>query len=164
MGKTCTIWRKLANIILRFESKYIPEPNSGCWIWLGATNKDGYGRFKFHNKLIGAHRASMMIYNEQENSSMCVLHKCDNPYCVNPNHLFFGTHLDNMRDKKKKGRVGFNPSYGEEHYNSKLKIEDITSIRTLSSKGHSNKEIAVLFDINPSTVSQIIRRVTWKHI
>ena len=154
---------KLQHVIERFEGKYIPEPNSGCWIWMGCTNKDGYGRFNLLGKLVGAHRFSLMIYKEQENKNLCVCHTCDNPYCVNPDHLFFATHAENMKDKKSKGRVGFNPNKGEEHYNSKLSIFDVQGVRLCSLKGYPNAKIARMYGVCTETIRNIIRGVTWKH-
>jgi hypothetical protein len=93
----------------RFESKYIPEPNSGCWIWIGQTNDAGYGLIKdFSSKnvrgLERAHRVSWRLHRKEEIGNMVLCHKCDNPSCVNPNHLFLGTPLDNVRDMYNKKR------------------------------------------------------------
>lgn len=93
-------------IIERFETKYIPEPNTGCFIWVGGSiDKDGYGAFhESHRLMKRAHRASYEYYKGSFDKSLLVLHTCDNPSCVNPSHLFLGTHTDNMRDKVSKGR------------------------------------------------------------
>lgn len=88
----------------RFEEKYIPEPNSGCWIWIGCFDtKSGYGRFWNGTKPDGAHRVSYRLHNG-EIGDLHVCHKCDNTSCVNPQHLFLGTHLDNIKDRQSKGR------------------------------------------------------------
>lgn len=154
----------LPYVIERFEAKYIPEPNSGCWLWEATTNLDGYGRFRFRGLLMGAHRFSMMLYKEQENKNLCVLHRCDNPCCVNPDHLFFGTHLENMRDRAKKGR-GFIPALkGEAHYNSKFKEVDILDIREYSKQGLKNPVIAKKYGVCTGTIQRIISGGTWKHV
>jgi len=88
----------------RFESKYIPEPMSGCWLWSDACHYSGYGHFKIKNKTVRAHRASWMIYKGDIPSPLLVCHKCDVKCCVNPDHLFLGTFKDNMVDKVKKNR------------------------------------------------------------
>ena len=155
---------KLKYIKERFEAKFIPEPNSGCWLWTATTNQDGYGRFRYKDRLVGAHRFSLMVYREQENQELCVLHTCDGPCCVNPNHLFFGTHTDNMRDRKNKGR-GFVPAKkGVEHYKAKFTEVDIVYIRQQRMSGKTNVQLAGQFGVCSQTISNIIVGKTWKHI
>lgn len=89
----------------RFERKFSPEPNSGCWIWTERLKRDGYGQFKYLGMMQQAHRVAWMLYRGDIPDGKSVLHKCDNPWCVNPNHLFLGTQLDNMRDAANKGRI-----------------------------------------------------------
>jgi hypothetical protein len=88
--------------IARFHAKYIPEPNSGCWLWDGWVNGRGYGRF---GKGL-AHRISWELHRGPIPAGMNICHKCDVPPCVNPDHLFLGTQTDNMRDCARKGRLG----------------------------------------------------------
>lgn len=89
----------------RFEAKFIPEPNSGCWLWVGSTIPDGYGYFSVAtNKNIGAHRVSWLLYRGSIPDGAHVLHRCDNPPCVNPDHLFLGDHAANVADRVAKGR------------------------------------------------------------
>jgi hypothetical protein len=90
----------------RFEEKYMPEPNSGCWLWMAHINKWGYGEIwdndEQHNRL--AHRVSFTLHGGTVHNELLVCHTCDNPCCVNPAHLFIGTNLDNAKDRETKGR------------------------------------------------------------
>lgn len=78
---------------------------SGCWEWTSFTDRHGYGRFTFEKRLLLAHRASWMFHNGSIPAGLCVLHRCDNPLCVKPEHLFLGTIADNNRDAMQKGRL-----------------------------------------------------------
>lgn len=95
----------------RLLNMSIPEPNSGCFIWLGATNPDGYGNVRVGSRTDGtrrqlkAHRAAWSAFVGEIPDGVHVLHRCDNPACINPEHLFLGTHTDNMRDMVAKGRA-----------------------------------------------------------
>lgn len=95
---TCGAAAKVA----MFWSKVIKQP--GCWGWTGHTRWDGYGRFRHQYKAVFAHRLSYEIHYGPIPEGMCVMHTCDNPICTNPKHLRLGTHLENMRDMRAKGR------------------------------------------------------------
>lgn len=98
----------------RIEAHSIPEPNSGCWLWLGSVDRQGYGRMSINNaerRETGlpasqlAHRMSWLCHRGPiVPASLLVLHRCDNPACVNPDHLWLGTHIDNAHDCIAKGR------------------------------------------------------------
>lgn len=104
--------RPSASDLARFERRVSPEPNSGCWLWTGAANERGYGNFQYGGKrprgqTVGAHCFAFMIWRHFP-LGMHVLHKCDNPTCVNPDHLFLGDQGINMRDMVAKGRHPLN--------------------------------------------------------
>jgi hypothetical protein len=108
------------SLMERFEASYIPEPMSGCWLWLGLVTNDGYGRLKHDYKPLRAHRCAWMLFRGKIPNELHVLHRCDTPLCVNPDHLFLGTHGENMIDKARKGRC--NVPSGPEHYKYKPRV------------------------------------------
>lgn len=85
------------------EEKWIPEPNSGCWLWIASVNNDGYGFFGMGGRTMSAHRASWILHRGAIPKGKYVLHKCDVRQCVNPDHLYLGTQFDNMRDASIRG-------------------------------------------------------------
>lgn len=146
--------------MIRFWSKV--KKSSGCWEWIASLDHQGYGHFKFNGKMVGAHRMSYMIRCGDIPKGMCVLHKCDNPICVRPSHLFLGTLKDNTQDMLRKGRF---PNYqGENHNRSKLKNTDVIQIRALYYLGNSLKDLSKLFKISKPHISRIIKRQSWSHI
>src|SRR5882724_10638977 len=137
--------------ISAFEERYIPEPNSGCWIWLGMQQSGKeYGLFYWKRKTVKAHRASWTLYRGVIPAGMHVCHKCDLPMCVNPDHLFLGSHSDNMADMMKKGRG--NAPRGSHNGNSKLNEELVRQIRSLNFNGLCGAVIARQMGVNKSTV------------
>lgn len=133
-----------------------------CWEWIGRKNRQFYGVFYsfklFQSKL--AHRASLQMHLGKEITEFeCVCHRCDNPSCVNPSHLFFGTRGDNNRDSRIKGRN----CRGNRHPFAILKEEDIPKIRALF--GIKNApEIGKIFGVSTSTIQMIKTGGNWKHI
>ena len=91
----------------RFNEKYVPEPNSGCWLWIGACKPHGYGQISAPggHKMLNATHVALEMDGRPLQPGMLACHHCDNPYCVNPKHLFAASHLGNMRDMRRKGRA-----------------------------------------------------------
>lgn len=98
--------RRVKGELARFEAKYVPEPNTGCWLWTAALNTYGYGKMGRTREEgpEGAHRIAWRLLKGPIPLGMFVLHRCDMPACVNPEHLFLGTQADNIRDSVIKGR------------------------------------------------------------
>jgi hypothetical protein len=141
----------------RFWNKFDIDSDTGCWNWVGATDR-GYGRLEISGKTIKANRLSWIIYRGDIPEGLCVCHVCDNRKCVNPDHLWLGTIAENNKDATIKGRI----ASGENHGKHKLCVEDIYFIRDLYAQGHSQRYIADIVGIHQGTVSQIVRRITWK--
>lgn len=148
---------------IRFWSKVELPSKIGtqqCWIWRGELNNRGYGRFWFIRRKELAHRMAYYLANQWWldwwfDSRYEVMHSCDNPLCVNPDHLRLGTHADNMRDMAAKGRSGMP--------NVKLLPEEVVMIRRVALKGHlSQSKIGEIFGIGQSHVSRIVNRQCWR--
>lgn len=139
------------------------ERSEGCWVWAGARDRrprHGYGITRVDGRNVGAHRVAWELTHGPIPSGQHVLHRCDNPPCVNPAHLFLGTHQDNMRDMMAKVRN----ARGERSGNAKLIVGDVRRIRWLVRQGHSQSAVARLFGLNSGTVNRISRGLSWKHV
>ena len=136
-----------------------------CWIWKGSTNKQGYGRLKFKRKIYGPHRLSYELYIGKIKKGLCVCHKCDNPSCINPEHLFLGTLSDNMKDAYKKGRMVIPYTPGEKHTSSILTDKKVIEILKMKKEQKiTDKKLGEKFGVNRRTINNIIHNKTWKHI
>jgi hypothetical protein len=140
----------------RFYNFVSPEPMSGCYLWTGECNRRGYGKIRVRNEKFLAHRLSFSIA-VKDPQSLLVLHKCDNPCCVNPAHLFLGSQSDNLYDMHRKGR-NWTPK-GESHGASKLRLHQVLSIRADTRK---NSIIARDFCIDRTTVRDIKSGKRWR--
>lgn len=157
----CANFKDMTNIE-RFFQKVYPEPNTGCWLWGGSLNTSGYGNIlkRTYGYSI-AHRFSYFLHYGEFNSNLHVLHICDTPCCVNPNHLFLGTNNDNVRDRYNKGRS----ARGETHHKSKITNDDVLEIRKLFASGKFLKaQLALLYGLTSQSITGIVNRKTWRHV
>lgn len=144
----------------RFYDKTI-QSQEGCWNWKLYKQGDGYGVVRYSRKVCLAHRVSLHLFKGFDlNSTLYVLHHCDNPSCVNPEHLYTGTQLDNMRDMCERGRARI----GERHPKNKLREEDVLWMRANWGKDWSCAKLAKKFGINPRGAWDIVTHKTWRHV
>jgi len=153
---------KMDGIEKRFWEKV--TKGAGCWEWKTAKDKDGYGLFSLtHSKQEKAHRRSWTIENGKIPKGLWILHHCDNPPCVRPDHLFLGTAKDNKVDSMQKGRL--NPTRGEKSAQAKLTNELVLRMREVYANGqYTYKELGNMFGMSKSHTGGIIRKDFWKHI
>jgi HNH endonuclease len=177
---TASVITLTASDIDRFWSKV--KKSAGCWIWEGCCALNGYGQFHAvkNGRLTKclAHRISWLISNGGKWPKLQVLHRCDNPACVNPEHLWLGTQLDNLRDMSEKGRGSLGERNGwsthpermrvrDDHPMAKLTSSDVSKIRArykFRSKTDSTVAIAKDYGVTQSLISHIIRGKLWKPI
>ena len=148
----------------RFWNNVNKGADHECWGWLASSDSCGYGRFRFRSKLLSAHRVSWEIHNGKIPNGLHILHKCDNPNCVNPNHLSLGTHQDNMNDRGAKKRTSGGNLKGEANKASRFSESDIITMRDLAKQGVKQKEIASQFGTTQPVISNIINHKYWTHI
>lgn len=151
-----------------------------CWLWTAYKDKNGYGRFWFDKKLMLSHRFSWEIKNGKIKEGMFACHSCDNPTCVNPDHLFIGTCLDNMRDAKAKGKYVGRGQYfmrdyslkrkmenlprGENHPNSKMTEKKVIEARKLREMGFPIGKLARKFGLTYTPMYMILKRKHWRNV
>jgi len=146
----------------RFISKVIVPPDSSqCWTWTGARGHKGHGAFAPDGSIPRMMNAHRWIYQHVNGvdlpSDVFVCHRCDNPPCVNPDHLYAGSHQDNMRDMRVRARA----ARGEHNARSRLVEADVRAIR---SSRQTQKFLAQKYRVSKSTIQLIQHRRTWRHI
>lgn len=179
-------------LVQRFESKFRKRGADECWVWESTMSRK-YGAFGISRTLmVGAHRFSYELYVGPIPPGMYICHRCDNPPCVNPNHLYAGTPADNVRDAVERGglRKGLRKGMikdetrrklsehsrrrrtehpesfrrGERAPQAKLTEVQVREIRNLLAAGHFQSEVARRFNVSPTAISEIWNRRKWKHV
>lgn len=147
----------------RFWPKIMKPMNwAACWEWQASKRREGYGRFKiFSYVTVSAHRLSYALFYGVSPGDLHVLHRCDNPKCVNPSHLFLGTNADNVADKVSKGRCIGRDQRGEKNAAAKLTREAVSDIRRRIADSQTNTSIAALYGVTHQLISRIRRGRSW---
>lgn len=155
--------------IARFWSKVnlIPDKN-GCLLWKDSLANRGYGQFKRNGKTDRAHRIALMLsdpiaFKNRGDKNYCC-HTCDVKACCNPEHLFWGTQLDNMQDMTAKGRHRSYDQKGSKNHQAKLTERDVLDILERLAKGEKQAEIAREYKAYPGNISKISKGIIWKHV
>lgn len=151
---------------------YEPEPNTGCWLWMRGARSDRrqmrYGTSWINGKPIAAHRLSWRAFRGDISPGMVVMHTCDTPLCVNPDHLVLGTVKDNNRDRERKHRGAWQrngmPSAIDRNVNKLVPHQVLEIRRRLEKGGVSQREIADIYGVHPSVISDIKRRKLWSWV
>lgn len=151
----------------RFWAKV--DKSGECWLWTAATIHSGYGRFQLWGKARGAHRVAWLLeHGEFPPDELFVCHRCDNPACVRPSHLFLGTPADNLRDMSEKGRsrrgLPNRGTRGTKNRHARLTPHAVRQIRRLRAEGMLHREIAEHFGVAVNTVTTILTGKSWTHV
>lgn len=163
-------------LVERFMS-HVEKTPSGCWLWKGHRRPEGYGVIKVDGKALPAHRVSWSIHKKEDPGLLCVLHKCDNPPCVNPEHLFLGTRLVNNQDMDQKGRrksasgalhgsktMPERVARGERNGRARLSVPDVEEIRRRAANGETVASLAREKQVSEGAVRGIVKGRRWQHI
>lgn len=144
----------------RFEAMF--QKTEGCWVWQGGKTSQGYGQFGYGRresgigyKTVGAHRLSWQFYRGEIPEGLSVLHRCNCPSCVNPDHLYLGTHTDNMADRREAGTVS--RKYGENNHQAVLTQAQADWAREQSAKGLNQKSIAFKLRVSRALIGLILQ-------
>jgi hypothetical protein len=151
-----------ATVAARFWRHVCPEPNSGCWLWDGVVNHRGYALMSADNKLKKASHIALRLVGRALDVGQIACHRCDMPACVNPDHIYAGTHATNAADRQNRGR-GIQPK-GSLSPVAKLTEQDVMRMRAAYRAGRSQGSLAREYGLNQGTVSNICRGLRWAHV
>jgi hypothetical protein len=144
----------------RFGAFVSPEPMSGCHLWTGTVISTGYGEFWSNGANVYAHRYALAQATGGDRQGLEACHKCDNPACVNPAHLFWGTRLDNVRDAIAKGRF----ARGETNGRARLTSTDVAEIRSRRAAGEPLRDVARAYRVTRWTITNVTSGRRWSHV
>lgn len=151
----------------RLDSNTFYSPD-GCHYWLGTTSSDGYGTITVNKQTKSTHRISYQVRKGPIPDGMFVCHHCDNPICINPHHLFIGTHLDNMRDMVKKGRHKYGKNkkvFVRTRARIRTKLSEAQVIEILGFKGTlGRRKLSIKYNVSEGAIADILGNRNWKHI
>lgn len=151
------------NSVADFWAKVAVSATDECWEWTRGTDNFGYGLFRWGGrKQLRTHRlAYILTYGDTK--TLCVLHRCDNPPCCNPAHLFLGTRADNVADRHTKGRDS--QTFGAANHRAKLTDMDVRAICSIHAQGGITfAGLAAQYGVSSSTISRVVRRLRWTHV
>lgn len=144
-----------ATIQERFDDKWTPEPNCGCWLWTACGDKDGYGLIQCGGRPVRAHRLSYELHKGPVPRNALVLHKCDVPACVNPDHLYLGDNSDNQIDAARRGR----------NASQKLTVSDVVVLRRRwQAGGVTQAALCAEYGLSTGQMSLMLRGRKWAHV
>jgi len=148
----------------RFASKVLQVPFCDCHLWTASTNKFGYGKLAVgSNNWTLAHRFSYELNKGEVPEGLCVLHTCDNPACVNPEHLYLGDYKQNAVDREQRQRG--NHAFGEKHGRNKLSVDSVRKIREEFQTGKfSFRQLGKIYGVDGKTVADIVRNKLWQSL
>lgn len=150
--------KKITETLAHLHENSMPEPNSGCWLWLLSVDGKGHGKMSGSHRTRSAHRVSWRLHRGPIPAGICVCHKCDVRSCVNPDHLFLGTHQDNVLDMIAKGRApkrcGGNGLFGGRRGFGRITISE-DRVRGIRAATGLLREIAAKFDVSITAASRI---------
>lgn len=153
---------RVASAKQRLLARISKNDSTGCWEFTGCLDSKGYGLLTINNISHKAHRISYQEFVGEIPNCLFVLHKCDNRKCVNPEHLFVGTHIENMQDMVNKGRS--QRRSGSKHHNAKLTESDIPEIRKRLANGDVPAKIAEKYSVHSTVITKINRKELWGHV
>lgn len=149
----------MSDVVQRFGKFFTPTSFEECWAWTGAKCSGGYGRFFLLGKARKASRVAFELANGPIPDGLFVLHRCDNRACVNPSHLYAGTHQQNMDDRNSRGRASGGSMPGEKHPMAKLRDADIQVIVERLARGETQREVAAAFGVSRAVIGSRAARV-----